>query len=84
MTKVSGNITQLGVTGTITQKGVTGSISQKGVSGSIEESGFSLVGTAPVFVSATVENAAPTLVVLTYDQALLTTSTPATTDFTDT
>lgn len=39
-------------------------------------------GTAPVFVSAVVENATPTKVTLTYDQALDETSTPATGDFT--
>jgi hypothetical protein len=39
-------------------------------------------GTAPVFVSVTVENAAPTKVILTYDQDLDGASVPATTDFT--
>jgi hypothetical protein len=37
---------------------------------------------APVFVSATVENAAPTKIVLTYDQTLDGASVPATSDFT--
>jgi hypothetical protein len=41
----------------------------------------SVVGTAPVFVSAAVANATPTKVVLTYDQALDGASVPATTDF---
>lgn len=40
------------------------------------------VGTAPVFVSAVVENATPTKVTLTYDQTLDMGSVPATTDFT--
>lgn len=39
-------------------------------------------GTVPVFVSAVVENATPTKVVLTYDQTLDESSVPATTDFT--
>lgn len=41
-----------------------------------------VLGTAPVFVSAAVANATPTKVVLTFDQALLVSSTPATADFT--
>lgn len=81
MTKVSGTISQLGVSGTIAQLGVSGTISQKGVSGTITESGYSVVGTVPVFVSASVANATPTKVILTYDQALDTGSVPATTDF---
>lgn len=82
MTKVSGTISQLGVSGTIAQLGVSGTISQKGVSGTITESGYSVVGTVPVFVSASVANATPTKVILTYDQALDGASVPATTDFT--
>lgn len=39
-------------------------------------------GTIPIFVSATVENAAPTKVILTYDQDLDGTSVPAAGDFT--
>jgi len=39
------------------------------------------VATAPVLVSATVEDAAPADVILTYDKALDEASTPATTDF---
>lgn len=66
----------------MTQKGVRSGITQKSVQGTITESGYSVVGTAPVFVSAAVANATPTKVVLTYDQDIDGASVPATTDFT--
>ncbi len=80
MTKVTITISQLGVTSVISQKGVTSTISQLGVTSSLSEGG--VFGTAPVFVSAVVEDAAPTKVILTYDQDLDESSVPDTTDFT--
>lgn len=68
MTKVKGNITQLGVEGSIVGLGIKGLISQLGITGTIEESGVS--NATPVLQSIVVENATPTIITLTYDIAL--------------
>ena len=79
MTKVSGNIGQLGIAWAIAGLGVSGGIAQLGVSGGLAEAGVTNI--PPVFVSAEIGTVANDKVVMTFDKALDETSVPATTAF---
>jgi hypothetical protein len=74
-----------GETGTVTYSGtsIRSEADEEGIAEGFTETVINnIIGSVPVFVSATVEDAAPTKVVLTYDVDLDEASVPATTDFT--